>query len=56
MQIKLMLLMDLVLVEMGAAAISAAPELVGGGIGFLEVELADAESLCLEGTPDFPFS
>lgn len=55
-QIKLMLLMDLVLVEMGAAAISAAPELVGGGRGFLEVELADAESLCLEGTPDFPFS
>lgn len=32
-QIKLMLLMDLVLVEMGAAAISAAAEPVGGGKG-----------------------
>lgn len=54
-QIKLMLLMDLVLVEMGAAAVSAAAEPVGGGRGFLEVELTDAESLCLEGTPDCPF-
>lgn len=32
-QIKLMLLMDLVLVEMGAAAVSAAAEPVGGGRG-----------------------
>lgn len=50
MQIKLMLLMDLVLVEMGAAAVSAAaaePWEEGGG--FLEVELTDAESRCLEG-------
>lgn len=45
-----MLLMDLVLVEMGAAAVSAAaaePWEEGGG--FLEVELTDAESRCLEG-------
>lgn len=32
-QIKLMLLMDLVLVEMGTAAIPAVPEPVGGGRG-----------------------
>lgn len=34
-QIKLMLLMDLVLVEMGAAAVTAATEPVGGGKGLL---------------------
>lgn len=34
-QIKLMLLMDLVLVEMGAAAVTAAAEPVGGGKGLL---------------------
>lgn len=49
-QIKLMLLMDLVLVEMGAAA-----EPAGRGRGFLEVELTDAGRLRLEGTLDFGF-
>lgn len=44
-QIKRLLLMALVLVEMGAGAVSAAPEAVAGGRGFLEVELAEAESL-----------
>ena len=34
-QIKLMLLMDLVLVEMGAAAVTAVAEPVGGGKGLL---------------------